>query len=219
MVSLSRRVGCLFLVAGLGGPTALADIAVQVPASAPSNIYPNASTTQGWQFTVSVPIEVTHLGLYDRGLNGFLIDHPIALWDDQATLLAQDVISAGAGDPLIGSFRYVDITDNTAPRGGDPGVVLSPGIAYTVGFYSASLNFDDGMVIFNGYHTINPLINYAGFGVADITTGLQMPTSPDANGLHRWGPNFQFTVVPGAPTMPLLVAAILFRRRRRGERI
>jgi hypothetical protein len=209
----------LVLVAGLGGPTALADIAVQVPASAPSNIYPNTSTTQGWQFTVSAPIEVTHLGLYDRGLDGFLIDHPIGLWDEQATLLTQDVISAGAGDQLIESFRYVDITDNTAPGGGGSGIVLFPGTTYTIGFFSASLNFDDGMVIFNGYHAINPLINYVGFGVADITTGLQMPTSPDANGLHRWGPNFQFTVIPGAPTMPLLVAAILSRRRRRGARV
>jgi hypothetical protein len=94
-------------------------------------------------------------------------------------------------------------------------VVLSPGTVYTIGFYSASLNFNDGMVIFNGYHTVNPVIDYVGFGVANVTAGLQMPTSPDANGLHRWGPNFQFNVVPGAPAMPLLLAAFLRGRRRR----
>jgi hypothetical protein len=187
-----------------------ADVAVDVASGAPDNIFPSGGTTHGWQFSVNVPIEVTHLGLYDRLQDGFHMDHPIGLFDEQGTLLADNVISAGAGDLLIENFRYVPIADITT---GD-GIILSPGTEYTVGFYSEIFVQIDGMVVFDGFHTIHPAIDYVGFGVSDFTDGLQMPTGQDP-GSHRWGPNLQFTIVPAPAAAWLLGPALLLRRRRR----
>jgi hypothetical protein len=169
------RFGMLVSLA-LAAPAA-ADSAVPVAAGAPDTIFPNTSTTHGWQFSVNAPLEVTHLGLYDRLFDGFAIAHPIGLWDEEGTLLAEDVLGPGAGDTLIDNFRYVDITDNTE---GGQGVILTPGQQYTIGFFSASFNQIDGMVIFDGFHTVNPAVDYVGFGVADVTGGLQMPVTPSS---------------------------------------
>ncbi len=192
------RLFVLGLAIGVGlvnGETAMAEIAVEVTAGAPDTIFPSSGTTHGWQFSVNTPIEVTHLGLYDRLQNGFAIDHPIGLWDERGTLLAEDMLSAGASNPLIDNFRYVDITD----ANGGGGVILSPGTTYTIGFFSATFNQSDGMVIFDGFHTINPVVDYAGFSVAGFTDGLEMPVVPCPFGLHRWGPNFQFEVLSLCP--------------------
>ena len=45
--------------------------------------------------------------------------HPIGLWDDAATLPAQETIGPGAGDLLIENFQYVAIGGITADAGGD----------------------------------------------------------------------------------------------------
>jgi hypothetical protein len=204
------RFGMLVSLA-LAAPAA-GDIAVSVAAGAPDTVFPNTSTTHGWQFSVNAPLEVTHLGLYDRLFDGFAIAHPIGLWDEEGTLLAEDVLGPGAGDTLIDNFRYVDITDNTE---GGQGVILTPGQQYTIGFFSASFNQIDGMVIFDGFHTVNPAVDYVGFGVADVTGGLQMPVTPDEFGLHRWGPNFQFTVIPTPAGAAVLLVPFFAAGRRR----
>ena len=220
--SHSRWGGQVALVLAIGialiesGP-ARAEVALEVDLSAPDNVFPNSGTTHGWQFFVNgpQPIEVTHLGLYDRFLDGFFIDHPIGLWDEKGQLLASDVMSAGNGDPLIDNFRYVDITDNDPEQSQGQGVVLTPGVMYTLGFYSESFNQSDGMVIFDGFHTINPAIDYVGFGVSGFTDGLEMPVTPDEFGLHRWGPNFQFTIIPAPAALLLLGLGMLRPRRQR----
>ncbi|MHC4219833.1 MAG: hypothetical protein ACYSU7_15435 [Planctomycetota bacterium] len=211
MQALSLKVVLVVSAGILAARPGLADIAVNIAPGALDSIFPAAGTTHGWQFTVNVPIEVTHLGLYDRFQDGFLIDHPIGLWDQQGAILAQDVMSAGAGDLLIDNFRFVDIVDITTGES----VVLTPGITYTAGFYSESFNQSDGMVVFHGSHTIHPAINYVGFGVAEFTDGLQMPIDPDADGFHRWGPNLQFTVVPGPAAAWLFAVGLVPVRRRR----
>ncbi len=188
-------IGIVSIVGSVApGRTAHAEVAVSVSAGAPDTIFPNTGTTHGWQFAVHMPIEVTHLGLYDRLLNGFAIDHPIGLWDEEGKLLAAGMLSAGDGDLLIDNFRYVGL----ARKNGRPGVLLTPGTTYTIGFYSASFNQEDGMVIFDGFHTINPTVDYVGFGVSDFTDGLEMPIDPDP-GFHRWGPNFQFQMIELCP--------------------
>ena len=117
----------------------------------------------------------------------------------------------GVGDLLIENFQYVAIGGITADAGS---VILLPGVNYTIGFYTAVFLQSDGMVIFDGFHTINPVIDYVGFGVADFTDGLQMPTGASP-GTHRWGPSFLFDVVPAPTAAPLLGGAFLWRRRRR----
>lgn len=164
---------------------------------------------------MTVPIEVTHLGLYDRFIDGFALAHPIGLWDETGALLAQETIGPGIGDLLIGNFQYQAIGGITNQPGT---VILTPGIDYTIAFYTSIFLQSDGMVIFDGFHTINPVIKYQGFGLSDFTDGLQMPTGPNP-GTHRWGPNFLFDVVIPAPAAaPILGGAALWRRRRRRRR-
>ena len=199
----------------VAGQSTRADIGVHVLPGANDNIFPNGGTTHGWQFTVNVPIEVTHLGLYDRGLNGFAAAHPVGLWADaEGLLLAQVVLGPGGDDLLIENFRFAPIADINGPTA-STGLVLEPGHSYTLGFYTEIFNQQDGMVIFPGFHQINPAINYAGFGVFGISDGLEKPTTPDANGLHRWGPNLMFTVIPAPAGFGLLGLGLLPRRRRR----
>ena len=210
MQALSLGMGIVAALGIIAAGPAHADVAVEVALGAPDNIFPNTGTTHGWQFSVNVPIEVTHLGLYDRFQNGFFCVHPIGLWDQQGSLLADNVISAGSGDPLIDNFRYVPVVDITT---GD-GVILSPGTMYTVGFYSEIFDQVDGMVIFDGFHIIHAAIDYVGFAVSDFTDGLQMPTGQNPSS-HRWGPNLQFTIVPTPAAAWLLGPGLLPGRRRR----
>ncbi len=197
-----------------GQPT-LADIGVHILPGANDNIFPNSGTTHGWQFTVNVPIEVTHLGMYDRFLNGFAVAHPIGLWTEaEGRLLAQVQVGPGADDLLFENFRFASIADINGAAAGT-GLILEPGHTYTIGHYTKTLNFQDGMVIFPGFHEINPAINYAGVGLSDFTDGLQKPTTEDRFGNHRWGPNLMFNVVPAPAGFMLLGLGALGRRRRR----
>ncbi len=208
-------VAMLVGVSVVAGQPTLADIGVHILPGANDNIFPNSGTTHGWQFTVNVPIEVTHLGLYDKALNGFAAAHPIGLWADaEGRLLAQVTVGPGADDLLFENFRFAPIADING-LGSGAGLILEPGHTYTLGFYTETFNQQDGMVIFPGFHEINPAINYAGFGVSDPTDGLQKPTTPDPNGLHRWGPNLMFTVIPAPAGFALLGLGLLPQRRRR----
>ncbi len=215
MLSFSRPgAACLtILVVLIATPDTRGDVAVEVSFGAPDNIFPNTNTTHGWQFSVAAPIEVTHLGLYDRFLDGFTLAHPVGLWDEAGTLLADETIGPGSGDLLLDNFRYATIGGVAA---GDDAVTLTPGVTYTVGFFTDMFLQSDGMVIFDGFHTINPVIDYVGFGVSDFTNGLEMPTGPSP-GSHRWGPNLLFTIVPAPAASPLLVicVTVLGRRSRR----
>jgi len=60
--------------------------------------------------TGSEATEVTKLGFYDDGEDGFAIDHDVAIWDVRTQMVvAQGMLSAGTGDELIGAFRYVTL--------------------------------------------------------------------------------------------------------------
>lgn len=211
MKSLSTAAAVLALLLP-GAVEARAEIAVFIQPGAFDDVFPAAGSMHGWQFSVTVPIEVTHLGLYDEFLNGFLQPHPIGIWDGGGTLLAEELISAGTLNPLIDNFRYVEIGGST-----DGTFTLSPGEQYTIGFYSAQTLQGEGMVIFDGSHVFNPVIDYVGAGVADLTGEFAMPVTLDPNGTHRFGPNFQFTIVPAPAPLALLVVVLAVARRvRRG---
>ena len=211
MKSLSVPAAVLTLLLPMA-PEARADIAVFIQPGAFDDIFPAAGSMHGWQFSVTDPIEVTHLGLYDEFQNGFLQPHPIGIWDGDGVLLAEELISAGAVNPLIDNFRYVEIGGTTAGS-----IVLAPGQQYTIGFFSAQTLQGEGMVVFDGSHVINPVIDYVGAGVSDLTGQFAMPTTIDPNGTHRFGPNFQFTIVPVPGSLALIGVSVIagVRRRRR----
>lgn len=172
--------------------------------------WPVAGSNHGWKFTVSGEITLTHLGLYDRGANGFEIDHPIGLWRlSDSALLASGTMSAGTVDTALNDFRYIDVLD----------VDLSVGVDYVIGYYSDS-GLADRNILKADDLQVNPAIDIV-VRRWDIAGQFQMPAN-----VYEWdpyggepyapdcfGPNFQFIPEPG--TILLLSLGCLFLRHRK----
>lgn len=149
------------------------------------NIYHGGSTGDaiGYRFTVNEQISVTDFGVWNADQTGGMdTDHPVGLWDDTQTLLA-DVVVTTAGT-VVGDWIYTPVTP----------VVLNPGTTYTIAvvYYSddqdyyissaTSMNTDPAVTWVNAvYPTTGSL-------------GLTYPAmdSP-ATSKGRFGPNFLFT--------------------------
>ncbi len=85
----------------------------------------NYSITFAMEFTPQADIEVTHLGVFDAGVDGPSLGtpHDVALWQNDGTLLASTTVNDA--DPQTGGFHYVPITP----------VTLSAGQTYVLGAY------------------------------------------------------------------------------------
>ncbi|MEX2218684.1 MAG: hypothetical protein WD749_07980 [Phycisphaerales bacterium] len=108
------------------------------------------TTTRGYEFTVSEPITVTAIGVYDeetsfgsagtaQSFPGLAQAHPVALWNmaNTTTPLATAVVEAGLVTPLCqDGYRYAPITPTA----------LAPGQTYVVSTFwpgdDGSGNFD-----------------------------------------------------------------------------
>ncbi len=194
----SVLIGVLML-AGLSEPTA-AYVAVSLDSGGGG--WPAAGSNHGWQFTVNQPIEVTHLGLYDLGDNGFVIAHPIGLWRlSDEMLLASGTISAGTVNPLLNHFRYIEI----------PSVPLTVGEDYVIGYYSASGSTD--WVITSAINVqVDPAITlvaarWGNRGEFKIPANITI--------YDRFGPNFQFVPELGTVLLIGLGGLALLRKRRK----
>jgi hypothetical protein len=63
----------------------------------------------GWEFEPKSNLLVTHLGIYDHGVNGLNHAHEVAIWDLEDARLPRliEVVPAGEEAPLSGVFRLV----------------------------------------------------------------------------------------------------------------
>ena len=184
-------------------PTHAASVPAAVVTPGSGSFGGNNSITYGWSFSTNTAITLTTLGFYDSpfpfdpGLNE---NHQVAVWDGTSgTLLTSGTVPAGTSAPLIGGFRYVDVTD----------ILLTPGTTYTIAAFLPGPKQDallvDGT---NGTSTTFAAELTVLGGRADLSGSFVRPTTSSFGGVSfgaAFGPNFEFV---GAPTVVPLPAAI-----------
>jgi hypothetical protein len=177
---------CLALVV----PAAADTIAINV--TTPGSEYESSAYTLGFEFSVSSPVLITQLGVYDSGQNGLVGNVSVGLWDTSGTLLTSVVIPSGTTAILDGFFRYEQISPLALPVG----LHYVVGAAYATGSDQGStFNFGDG-----GAGTLDPLVtiyqdrySYLGGNSFNFSYPDLSIDRPGA-----WiGANFQFATVPG----------------------
>lgn len=84
-----------------------------------SNTFSDNPLTIGFTFTANSAFEVSSLGWFDATGTGFQSQHTVGIFDASGNLLSSTVLSAGAGDPLTGSFRYQSIGPVTLDAGSE----------------------------------------------------------------------------------------------------
>ena len=189
--------------------------------------------TFGWEFTVSQPITLTHLGYFDAGNtqptnppDGLFVQHPVGLWTAAGALLSSGAVASGTQSPEFQSFRYADVPD----------VTLSPGVNYIVAAFSPNGNYAQQTFdpfpdfasdwIFpapgGGFEVRQPVVDYAP-GVSLVRTryvlfnpGMTFPSLTLDGDAGVGGVNFMFQPVPEPASAALLafVAPLAMRRRR-----
>jgi hypothetical protein len=102
--------------------------------------------TIGWEFTISAPITVTALGVWDENGDGLSEDHQVGIWASTggAPLVSTSVTTT---NPLIDGFRYNTISDYQ----------LAPG-TYVVGAYMPPTGSDLGTS--GAVYTTNSPVTY-----------------------------------------------------------
>ncbi len=166
----------------------------------------------GYQFSVSEPVRVSALGLFDYQGNGLAESHPVGIWNEAGTLLAQVLVDNGSAVVVAANqghaWRYTDI----AP------LDLAPGNYKLGAFYATTA---DPFVGSSPEWTAN--IIYAPqvtFGGSFVTTGgtefFTEPNTPTSFNPGFFGPNAMFSPVPEPGTLAcLLVGGLMLARRRR----
>ncbi len=203
-----RSCVALLSIVGLSTPPAIAQFD---PAWTwnrhPVNVYTTGAitTTRGWEFQVTRPVEVVAIGVYDLELffgsgptalsfPGLAQAHPVALWNvlSQATPLATGDVPAGQVTPLCrDGYRYASITPT----------LLMPGQHYVV---SAFWPGDTGVGNFDPY--------------PDLASGSAGPVTVDpritlvqSRHLLFGGPNQFPSSITGGAASPFYMGLINFR--------
>jgi hypothetical protein len=136
--------------------------------------------TAGWAFSLSSPVLLTDLGIFDSNNGaGLANSHEVTIWTSTGVVEAQANVPAGTTAPITDGFRYVSLTTP---------ILLAAG-NYTIGaLYSAA---GDAAL----YHA-SVISTASGVTYVDSrsTFGDVFPAT-DAFGNIKgyFGPNFQFT--------------------------
>lgn len=153
-------------------------------------LYHSGSTGDvvGFRFTVSAPLEVDQLGVWNAdtaaGGAGLTTSHQVGIWDASQVLLASATVDPATGT-VIGQWTYAAIVP----------VTLMPGQTYTAGaLYTGTDN--DNYISGASSLTTDPNVTWVqSVYPAAGSLGFVYPASNStSNG--RFGPNFTFTVVP-----------------------
>ena len=158
-----------------------------------------AGDVVGYRFEVTVPISVTHLGVWNDG--SFDADHEVGIWDDGMTLLGSATVTPGSAP--TGDFLYEPVTS----------FMLMPGVVYTAG---ANYRSGDGDSYTSSPTTVDTapevtVLNGVFPDAAEL--GFAFPGS-DSTNLARIGPNFLFVPAPASLALLGLGGIVATRRRR-----
>jgi hypothetical protein len=171
-------------------------------------------STLGWAFTLSSPVVVTQLGMWDgpnQAINpnafvgdGLLQQELVTIWTGTGTQVAQATLSAGTAATLNNGFRYVPITPLQLAAGN-----------YTIGVFDRDGLFFDYNAVEAATVSTASGITYLGSRSA---IGNVFPFGDQLQTENAYfGPNFQFTpstngngngVPETGSSMALMLAAI-----------
>ncbi|MGZ5001700.1 MAG: hypothetical protein ACXWBM_00755 [Chthoniobacterales bacterium] len=153
--------------------------------------------TVGWAFTLSSPVTLTALGLWDpNGGSGFALSHQVTLWTSAGVQQAQTSIPAGTGATLTDGFRYASI----AP------LVLAAG-SYTIAASYSTQSGGDAFIDQASSITTASGISYV--GSRSLSGNGFPPTDFFFRSNSYFGPNFQFTTTPSAVPEPASTGTLL----------
>ncbi len=149
----------------------------------------------GLRFTANSLINITRLGAYDSGANGFTGTITVGIVNSSGTVVVPAISMTGSSDLLVGNFRMRNISP----------VVLSPGQYTVVSYgYSASdpnYNSNNPANLFETVNTGSGLITHDD-SPWDGTAAMGVPANTHSIGGFHAG-NFSFSAV-----QPILSATI-----------
>jgi hypothetical protein len=177
----------------------------------------------GWEFLLSAPIQIHHIGLFDSGGDGFERPWKVNIWSLDG--LGTNSIDFGSGTLTENGFSFVETFVELDPYGGVHGPTLQPG-RYVIA--AGGLSFADGdggvaddlMPAQAAAILTDPVITFVQSRSGMNTLHDEDLVFPDTAepGLKYFGPNFQFDVVP-EPSVPLLLALGMLGCARRKMRL
>jgi hypothetical protein len=161
--------------------------------AAGSNIF-----TAGWTFSLSAPVLLTDLGIFDSNNGtGLSSSHQVTLWTSAGVMEAQATVPAGTTAPLTDGFRYVSLATPILLAAGNYTIgALYSGPGDAALYHASVISTASGVTYIDSRST---------FG--DVFPG----TDAFGNIKGYFGPNFQFTSPPanGVPEAGSTVALIL----------
>lgn len=153
-----------------------------------------AGETIGWSFVANSDLAVTDLGWFSPSGDDLVASHTVGIWDLAGTLLGSTVIGPGAVDGT--GYSYV----STGPFN------LFSGQQYVIGG-NIDINDGDSYVTSASSVNVNGLISFAGTARSANGSGFAFADNINANGIGRFGPNFQFAIgaVPEPATWAFMI--------------
>ncbi|HOC42155.1 MAG TPA: DUF4082 domain-containing protein [Thermoanaerobaculales bacterium] len=183
-----RRAFLVGVILALGASGAWAQAITGFSGGTPYSSYYSPSVAGdvvGFRFTVSSPLQVFDLGVWNAdSVGGLDTPHQVGIWDGSQMLIASVTVDPATGTPL-GQWTYNAITP----------VVLNPGETYTIGALYVAGGTDYYISGASSMTTAPEVTWVQSVYPAAGELGFVYPAG-NTTSFGRFGPNFNFTIVP-----------------------